>query len=294
MSGLAEHLAHLLGHLFAAEHLGGLVAGLLVDAGRIEFVGGRGGLICSTCCFFGSTAGGFGCGAGLLAAAKVPGWWAVLADTFTVAVSDGHGGSTALAVTVGIGPANADPEVPSPVVGEPDESTGAVRGSAFTSDADGDSLTYSGSGDTAKGAVVVNGDGSFTYTPDDAARHAAAREGAEAGELADSFAVTITDGYGGLVEVAVVVAVSPANSVPVVAGSVVGEPDALTGVVTGSVSASDADGDALSFSSGAPSGKGGVVVVDADGSFTYTPNAEARHAERGRMRRRRIWSTPSS
>ena len=48
-------------------------------------------------------------------------------------------------------------------------------------------------------------------------------------------------------------------------------------MVTGSVSATDPDGDALTFSGSTTTSKG-TVTVAADGTFTYTPTEEARRA----------------
>ena len=197
-------------------------------------------------------------------------------DSFTVTVADGYGGTATALVSVVIAPANDAPVAGIPVVGTPDVVTGVVVGSVSASDSDGDALIFSGSTTTAKGRVVVDADGRFTYTPTAAARHDAASDGAVAADLADSFTVTVSDGHGGSVEVPVAVSVSPSNTAPQSLASFVGDPDESTGVVTGSVSASDADGDSLTYSGPIGTAKGSVVVA-ADGGFTYTPTAAARH-----------------
>ncbi|MDT5338298.1 MAG: large repetitive protein, partial [Mycobacterium sp.] len=194
-------------------------------------------------------------------------------DSFTVTANDGHGGTVAVAVAVAVGPKNAAPKNGSSVVGQPDAATGVVTGAVTASDADGDTLQYSGPTSTAKGSVVVNTDGTFTYTPTAAARHQATAGGAAA---SDSFTVTANDGHGGTLAVAVKVAVSPQNSVPKNGSATVGSPDATTGVVTGTVSATDTDGDNLTFT-GSRSTTKGSVVVNANGTFTYTPTATAQH-----------------
>jgi len=197
------------------------------------------------------------------------------ADAFTITVSDGHGGLLSLPVAVTVAPANANP-VASPTAGVPNASTGAVTGNVNAVDADGDPLNYTGSTTTAKGTVVVGSGGSFTYTPTAAARHNAASSTATTAQTTDTFTVTITDGYGANVAAVVTVAVGPANVAPVGAPSV-GAPSASTGVVAGSVIASDADGDPLTYGGSATTTKG-TVVVAAGGGFTYTPTAAARHA----------------
>ena len=196
------------------------------------------------------------------------------ADTFTVTVTDERGGKATIAVNVAVSPSNAAPVAGTAVVGSPNDSTGVVTGTLSATDADGDALTYSGSTTTSKGAVVVNANGSFTYTPTATARHAAARTGADAGDLTDFFTVIAVDGYGGSASAVVTVVVSPSNAAPVAGTAVVGSPNDSTGVVTGTLNATDADGDALTYSGSTTTSKG-AVVVNANGSFTYTPTAEA-------------------
>ncbi|MCB9409822.1 Ig-like domain-containing protein [Mycolicibacterium sp.] len=196
-------------------------------------------------------------------------------DAFTITVTDGHGGSLALPVSVPIGAANTAPSGLA-VVGSPDPSTGVVAGSVIGSDADGDPLTYTGSTTTAKGTVVVAAGGGFTYTPTAAARHAAADLTATSADTTDTFTVTIADTHGGVTEVPVIFAISPANTAPTATANV-GTPNVSTGVVTGTITGSDADGDPLTYTGSISTAKGTVVVV-AGGGFTYTPTADARHA----------------
>ncbi|PRC44144.1 hypothetical protein C6A85_000000101725, partial [Mycobacterium sp. ITM-2017-0098] len=88
-------------------------------------------------------------------------------------------------------------------VGTPGWFTAKVTGRVIGSDPDRDPLTYFGSTSTAKGVVVVNAQGRFTYTPTDEARHAAAKTGATEADKTDSFVVTIDDGNGGVTPVTV-------------------------------------------------------------------------------------------
>ena len=174
-------------------------------------------------------------------------------------------------------PANSAPIADSPTVSTPDSGTGVVTGVVTASDPDGDAVTYSTPASTAKGAVVIDtATGEFTYTPSDAARHGAAALNATSAGKSDSFTVTVADGNGGTTSAVVNVVISPANAAPVAGTPTVGSPDATTGVVTGSVSATDPDGDPLTFSGSTTTSKGSVVI-DSDGGFTYTPTAAARH-----------------
>ena len=199
---------------------------------------------------------------------------AVKTDTFTVTLTDGYGGSTGVPVSITIAPLNTAP-TGSASVGSPDTANGLVAGTLIGSDADGDTLSYSGPGTTAKGSVVVGANGSFTYLPTSAARHAAAALTATAADTSDAFTLVISDGHGGSLNVPVSVAITPQNTVPIAVASA-GFPDAMTGLVAGTVLGSDADGDTLSYSGSGSTAKG-TVVVAANGGFTYTPTAIARH-----------------
>ncbi|WAB91163.1 retention module-containing protein [Pseudomonas citronellolis] len=138
-----------------------------------------------------------------------------------------------------------------------------LHGQLGASDIDGDNLTYAlkNGGNPAHGSVVVNGDGSYSYTP------AADYNGP------DSFVVTVSDGHGGVAEQVVSITVTPDNDVPVFtspASQSIAEDD----VLHGQLAASDVDGDALTYAlknGSAPAH--GSVVVNGDGSYSYTPLA---------------------
>ncbi|GAB40406.1 MULTISPECIES: Ig-like domain-containing protein [Gordonia] len=67
--------------------------------------------------------------------------------------------------------------------------TGVVTGTAHGSDADGDTLAYSVSGQPAHGAVVIDPTtGAWTYSPD-----------TPGSTTPDSFVITVDDGHGGVV-----------------------------------------------------------------------------------------------
>ena len=208
------------------------------------------------------------------AAAKVGATTAATTDAFTVTVTDGYGATVAVPVTVAVSPTNAAPVAGTTTKGAPNASTGAVAGAVVVSDTDKDVLTYSGSTTTAKATVVVNAaTGAFTYTPTATARHAAAKVGATSATATDAFAVTVTDGYGGTVTVPVTVTLSPKNTAPTAGTPTVGTPDASTGVVTGTVGATDVEADTLTYSAPTTTAKGTVSVNAGTGAFTYTPTA---------------------
>ncbi|MGI9161662.1 MAG: Ig-like domain-containing protein [Mycobacterium sp.] len=194
-------------------------------------------------------------------------------DGFTVRVTDGFGGSADVPVTVAIGPANANP-TGSFTAGNPDVGSGAVTGAVLGADADGDALAYLMTGSPVNGSVSLNVvTGAFVYIPTGVARHAAAAAPA----AMDGFTVRISDGFGGSVDVAVAVAIGSSNANPT-ASFTAGSADAGSGVVTGSVTATDTDGDVLSYGLLSGPGNGSVTINAATGAFDYTPTSAARQS----------------
>lgn len=166
-------------------------------------------------------------------------------------------------------PHNDFPTVHSPDVDAPN-TAGVVTGRLTATDSNGDTLTYTATKPTY-GTVVVNPDGSFTYTPTAVARHAAAGTG----PTTDMFTMTIDDGRRGILTQDITVSIAPANIAPTGKSSV-GSPNSTTGVVIGTITATDKDKDVLTYTVGAAANGG--VTIDAKGKFTYTPTAAARHA----------------
>ncbi|WP_295538654.1 retention module-containing protein, partial [uncultured Pseudacidovorax sp.] len=210
-------------------------------------------------------------------------------DSFTVLVSDGQGGTATATVNVTITPVN-DAPVPADPANPPagqtfDPTTGNYRittpedtpvsGKVAATDVDGDPLTFTKGSDPQHGTVVVNADGSYTYTP------------AKDYNGSDPFTVVVSDGNGGTATSTVTVGITPVNDPPVP----VDPPsppngqtfDPATGdyrittpedtPVSGKVAATDADNDPLTFTKGSDPVHG-TVVVNADGSYTYTPSKD--------------------
>ena len=135
-------------------------------------------------------------------------------DAFRVAVSDVFGAVTEIPVTVTISPANGTP-TGNATVNHPDPVSGVVTGVVIGTDADGDSLTYSGSTITTKGTVEVSADGLITYSPNAMARLLAGSVYSTPARRSDSFGVTISDGHGGSTTVTVSVTIAPDTQSPV-------------------------------------------------------------------------------
>ena len=113
-------------------------------------------------------------------------------DTFNITVSDGHGGTTAVPVTVTISPTNVAPTIPNQTVGVRTPITGAEFYQVVGTDADADTLTYTVTTQAAHGTIANSGGGILTYTP-----NAAYYSGMTSGS--DTFTITVTDGHGGTV-----------------------------------------------------------------------------------------------
>ncbi|TAK98708.1 MAG: retention module-containing protein, partial [Aquabacterium sp.] len=200
------------------------------------------------------------------------------ADSFTVTVSDGHGGTTTATVDIGVLPVNDPPKIDDPTNPNLDPSTGhyklttdedkPVSGQVKATDPDGDALTFTKGSDPTHGTVTVNADGTWTYTP------------AKDYNGADSFTVTVSDGHGGTTTATVDIGVLPVNDPPKIDDPSNPNLDPTTGhyklttdedkPVSGQVKATDPDGDALTFAKGSDPTHG-TVTVNADGTWTYTP-----------------------
>ena len=181
-------------------------------------------------------------------------------DSFTYTVSDGKGGTTTGTINIDVASVNDGPTTSGGTASGVEDNV--VTGQIAASDVDGDALTFglASNGGPAHGAVTVNPDGSYSYTP------AANFNGT------DSFTYTVSDGKGGTTTGTIAVNVAAVNDGPTTSGGAAsGNEDTA---ISGHLIAADIDGDTLSFSvpvSGAP--QHGSVTVAADGSYTYTPNA---------------------
>ena len=204
-------------------------------------------------------------------------------DSFTVVVSDGNGGTATSTVTIGITPVNDPPKPEDPDNPNFDPATGnyslttpedtPVSGQVKATDADGDTLTFAlGNKSPANGTVVVNADGTWTYTPKDNYNGS------------DSFSVVVSDGHGGIATSTVTIGVTPVNDPPKPEDPTDPNFDPATGTysvttpedtpVKGQVKATDADGDTLTFTLGSTTPAHGTVIVNTNGTWTYTPNKD--------------------
>lgn len=147
-----------------------------------------------------------------------------------------------------------------------DENTSHSGTLPAATDADGDPVAYTVASSPTYGTVVIDPGGDYTYTPD-------------AGYFGrDSFAFSVTDPLGGRADYTVFVTVRMVNNAPVAsdAAITVTENGSHTGALP---AATDADGEAVTYSLAAGPSRG-TVTVDADGAFTYTPEPGASGPDR--------------
>ncbi|MGQ9350947.1 Ig-like domain-containing protein [Mycolicibacterium gilvum] len=132
-------------------------------------------------------------------------------DSFVITANNGAGGVATVTITVTIAPKNSAPTA-SQSVGSPNADTGQVTGRITGRDSDKDTLSYRATITSDKGNVVVNSDGTFTYTATESARMVAGGSGARSADKTDKFTVTVSDGHGGTKTVTVSVKIAPLKS----------------------------------------------------------------------------------
>lgn len=175
-------------------------------------------------------------------------------DRFTVTVSDGNGGTKTLTIPITVTPVNDPPVASSPAIitAEDTPKTGAIT----VTDIDGDLPIFDVTVGPANGTVIVNENGTYTYTP------------APNFNGTDSFTVRVSDENGGFVTVIISVTVTAVNDAPIATAPAV-TTNQNTPVI-GKITASDPDGDLLNFALSIPPANG-TVTVNLDGTYTYTP-----------------------
>lgn len=181
-------------------------------------------------------------------------------DSFTYTVDDGFGGTATGTVNVTVNRANANPvavaDSANTIVGQ----AVVVDVVANDTDGDGDPLTVVSLDPPAHGSVALNPDGTIAYTP----------VGGYIGS--DSFGYAISDGFGGTATGTVNVTIARGNTAPVANADSTATVRGVAVSVNVVGNDIDADGDSLTVTA-VSQGLHGSVVVEADGTVTYTPSA---------------------
>lgn len=183
---------------------------------------------------------------------------------FNYTISDGQGGTSRAAFEIAMSqPAapNEAPRIVSTSIGNVREDK-AATGKIIATDADGDALIYgikAGSG-PSKGAITINADGTFVYTP-----HANANG-------SEQFTVTVSDGQHTAIEKQLAFNITAVNDKPVaVADSGFSVKAGQTLQIASAALLGndiDVDGDVLKISS-VSNAQGGTVSRNADGSVSF-------------------------
>ena len=181
-------------------------------------------------------------------------------DSFTYKANDGTADSSVATVTISVGVINDPPVISSTA------STTATEEIEYTynpvaTDADNDTLTWSLS-NAPVGMTINSATGTITWTP------------AEGVTTSGSVTLTVDDSNGGTASEVFMIAVTPVNEAPVAEDGELSTDEDVA--VSGTLSASDADGDDLMFIIVADGILGTVTIIDVStGAFIYTPNENA-------------------
>ncbi|WP_184075355.1 Ig-like domain-containing protein, partial [Sphingomonas prati] len=177
--------------------------------------------------------------------------------TVTVIATDVAGASTSQSFTWTI--TNPAPDAVNDTASTNEDTPVTITVLGNDTDADGDLLTVTLASAT-RGTVVINTDGTLTYTPN------ADFNGT------DTISYTISDGQGGFSTASVTVTVVPVNDAPVATNDVAATDEDQPVVIVVLANSSDVDGDPLSVTAAAAAN--GRVTINADGTIVYTPNAD--------------------
>ncbi|GLX70291.1 tandem-95 repeat protein [Paenibacillus glycanilyticus] len=176
-------------------------------------------------------------------------------DSFTFKANDGSADSTPAVVTITVTPVNDAPSSENSTISTPEDQP--VNGKAKASDIDGDTLTYTLVHEPEHGTVLLNPDGTFTYTPNPDYNGP------------DSFDFKVSDGKLDSSEATVGITVTPVNDAPTASSgsNTTAEDQPVTGTVTGS----DVDGTTPTYVI-VDEPAHGTVILNPDGTYTYTPD----------------------
>ncbi|OKH62239.1 hypothetical protein EB72_13760 [Mycobacterium sp. SWH-M1] len=188
-------------------------------------------------------------------------------DSFTYSVSDGSSTSALATVTINVAAVDDGPVAANDSLSATEDNPltftpGALLGNdASTS---GGTLSVDSFTQPANGTLVLNANGTFTYTPN------ANFFGV------DTFTYTATDGTLTSGSATVSVNVAGVDDAPVITGVNVGAADPSSAEVRGSITATDPDGGAITYSAPTTTQYGTVTIDPNTGAFVYTPNEDSR------------------
>ena len=200
-------------------------------------------------------------------------------DSFSYIVSDGSLSDTGT-LTITIAGLNDAPVANDDTASTTEDASVSGNVLANDTDIDGETLTVANPGTYfgTYGTLTLAADGSYTYTPN------AAAQALDDGEMAqDAFTYTASDGTASDTAT-LTVTVNGLNDAPVANDDTASTTEDAS--VSGNVLANDTDvdGETLTVTNpGTYVGTYGTLVLAADGSYTYTPNAATQALDDGEM-----------
>ncbi|WP_405198558.1 tandem-95 repeat protein [Christiangramia sp. LLG6405-1] len=180
-------------------------------------------------------------------------------DTFEYTISDGNGGTDTATVTVTVAPVNDAPVAVDDSASTSEDTPIEIAVLNNDSDPDNDPLSVTETTQPENGTVVINNDGTVTYTPN---------ENFNGG---DTFEYTISDGNGGTDTATVTITIGAENDAPIAVDDSASTSEDTPVEITVLNNDSDPDNDPLSVTE-TTQPENGTVVINIDGTVTYTPN----------------------
>jgi CshA-type fibril repeat protein/VCBS repeat-containing protein len=181
-------------------------------------------------------------------------------DSFTYTISDANGDTSTATVNLTVNPTNDVPVAVDDIKTLAEDSSAIINVMA-NDDAGGDGgMSLDSITQPEHGTVVINADGTVTYTPD------ANYNGT------DSFTYTISDIDGDTSTATVNLTVDPANDDPVAVDDSATLDEDASAVINVLANDSDLDGDDI-FVGSVTEPEHGTVAINEDGTVTYTPDA---------------------
>ncbi len=189
-------------------------------------------------------------------------------DSFDYTISDGNGGSSTATVTIIVDGVDPFPIANDDEYTVDEDQTLTVEANGVLGndeDIDGDTSIPVLTIEPENGNVILNEDGSFSYTPD------------ENFNGTDSFTYQVNDGELNSNPATVTITVIPVNDPPIANDDQysVNEDESVSGnVISGNQGSgldTDVDGDPLTIVNNT-NPENGSIEIDGSGNFTYTPN----------------------
>ena len=156
--------------------------------------------------------------------------------------------------------ANTDPVANDDAVTTNEDTLVTISVLTNDTDANGDALTVTSTTQPSHGTLVINADGTVTYTPLLNANGP------------DTFTYTISDGHGGSAVGSVSVTITPVNDAPTANTDTVTTNEDIAATFNLLTNDSDQDGDAITLT-GTSTPANGTITFSDNGDATYTPVA---------------------